>query len=94
VGECFFWYRLTWVVPDKIYRAVKQLCVCVCDYLCEEQGYNCTVAVQLKLIVTNLDIMSKTLCYILMDWSHLRGRRRQLFCQINGQGRLHLLARD
>jgi len=29
VGECFFWYRLTWVVPDKIQRAVKWLCVCV-----------------------------------------------------------------
>jgi len=23
----FFWYRLTWVVPNKIRRAVKQLCV-------------------------------------------------------------------
>jgi len=31
VGECFFWYRLTRVVPDKIHRAVKWLCVlCVC----------------------------------------------------------------
>jgi len=30
VGECFFWYRLTRVVPDKIQRAVKRLCVCVC----------------------------------------------------------------
>jgi len=30
VGECFFWYRLTRVVPDKFQRAVKQLCVCVC----------------------------------------------------------------
>jgi len=29
VGECFFWYRLTWVVPDKFHRAVKRLCVCV-----------------------------------------------------------------
>ena len=28
--ECFFWYRLTRVVPDKIDRAVKLLCVCVC----------------------------------------------------------------
>jgi len=31
VGECFFWYRLTRVVPDKFHRAVKWLCVCVCD---------------------------------------------------------------
>jgi len=29
VGECFFWYRLTRVVPEKIHRAVKRLCVCV-----------------------------------------------------------------
>jgi len=29
VGECFFWYRLTRVVPDKFHRAVKWLCVCV-----------------------------------------------------------------
>jgi len=30
VGECFFWYWLTRVVPDEIHRAVKRLCVCVC----------------------------------------------------------------
>ena len=30
VGECFFWYRLTRVFPDKIQSAVKRLCVCVC----------------------------------------------------------------
>jgi len=30
VRECFFWYRLTRVVPDKFHRAVKRLCVCVC----------------------------------------------------------------
>jgi len=29
VGECFFWYQLTRVVPDKFHRAVKWLCVCV-----------------------------------------------------------------
>ena len=28
VGECFFWYRLTRVFPDKFHRAVKRLCVC------------------------------------------------------------------
>ena len=33
VGECFFWYRLTRVFPDKFHRAVKRLCVCVCDIL-------------------------------------------------------------
>jgi len=31
VGECFFWYRLTRVFPDKFHRAVKRLC-CVCVY--------------------------------------------------------------
>jgi len=31
-----FWYRLTWVIPDKIQRAVKWLCVyvCVCVHAC------------------------------------------------------------
>jgi len=29
-SECFFWYRLTRVVPDNFHRAVKRLCVCVC----------------------------------------------------------------
>jgi len=28
VGECFFWCRLTRVVPDNFHRAVKRLCVC------------------------------------------------------------------
>jgi len=33
VGECFFWYRLTRVFPDKFHRAVKRLCVvCVCEF--------------------------------------------------------------
>jgi len=27
VGECFFWYWLTQVVPDKFQRAIKRLCV-------------------------------------------------------------------
>jgi len=34
LGECFFWYRLTRVVPDTFHRAVKQLCVCVCVCVC------------------------------------------------------------
>jgi len=32
VGECFFWYRLTRVFPDKFHRAVKRLCVCVLSW--------------------------------------------------------------
>jgi len=36
VGECFFWYRLTRVFPDKFHRAVKRLCVdSVRDNTCE-----------------------------------------------------------
>ena len=35
VGECFFWYRLTRVFPDKFHRAVKRLCVCVCTPVVE-----------------------------------------------------------
>jgi len=36
VGGCFFWYRLTRVVPHKIQSAVKWLfvCVCVCECVC------------------------------------------------------------
>jgi len=29
-GKCNFWYQLTRVVPSKVQRAVKWLCVCVC----------------------------------------------------------------
>jgi len=41
VGECFFWYRLTRVFPDKFHRAVKRLCcVCVCVPLEENDNDN------------------------------------------------------
>jgi len=55
VGECFFWYRLTRVVPDNFHRAVKRLCVCVCvsdknmmysflwDAICKLMKWVCTV---------------------------------------------------
>ena len=33
VGECFFWYWLTRVFPDKFHRAVKRL-LCVCQCCC------------------------------------------------------------
>jgi len=29
MAKCTFWYRLTWVVLEKVQRAVKWLCVCV-----------------------------------------------------------------
>jgi len=28
-AKCTFWYQLIQVVPDKVQRAVKRLCVCV-----------------------------------------------------------------
>ena len=32
--KCTFWYQLTRVVPDRVQRAVKWLCVCVCVCVC------------------------------------------------------------
>jgi len=29
MAKCTFWYQLTRVVPDKVQRAAKWLCVCV-----------------------------------------------------------------
>ena len=44
VGECFFWYRLTRVFPDKFQRAVKRLCcVCVCHYISSRSMSCCLV---------------------------------------------------
>jgi len=34
IAKCTFWYQLTRVVPDKVQRAVKWLCVCVCVCVC------------------------------------------------------------
>ena len=47
VGECFFWYRLTRVFPDKFHRAVKRLCVCV---------YEATATLPHQLAVTQVTI--------------------------------------
>jgi len=44
VGECFFWYRPTRVVPDQL-KAVKGLCVCVCV------GYRLTQVVLEKTLL-------------------------------------------
>jgi len=32
-AKCTFWYQLTRVVPDKVQRAVKWLCVCVTAFI-------------------------------------------------------------
>jgi len=50
VGECFFWYRLTRVFPDKFHRAVKRLCVCVCS-----ESTSATVS---KLVVSRANHVS------------------------------------
>jgi len=34
LAKCAFWYQLTWVVPDKVQRAVKWLYVCGAYVLC------------------------------------------------------------
>jgi len=34
MAKCTFWYRLTRdIVPDKVQKAVKLLCVCVCVFV-------------------------------------------------------------
>ena len=38
-GECFFWYRPTWVVPDK--RSLNRCCCVGCDYLWSEVQIVC-----------------------------------------------------
>ena len=30
MAKCTFWYQLTWVVLDRVQRAVKWLCMCNC----------------------------------------------------------------
>jgi len=65
VGECFFWYRLTRVFPDKFHRAVKRLCcVCVCVWwdvkLCSilmVKYWPSTVAVLQILRTVNLTVL-------------------------------------
>jgi len=67
VYVCSFWYRLTRVVPDKIQRAVKWLCVCVCVCVCLSLCLSVTchycieTAEQIKLIFCMQ--VSLNLCY-------------------------------
>jgi len=39
-GECFSWYWLTWIVTDKIQRAVKWSCVLLWPDVVEHFSYN------------------------------------------------------
>ena len=67
VGECFFWYRLTRVFPDKFHRAVKRLCVCVyCVTYALPQSINksqlCFRLVSFKVTDNPLKLRKKTNC--------------------------------
>jgi len=41
MAKCTFWYQLTRVVPDKVLRAVKWLCACVCVYVIVPECFEC-----------------------------------------------------
>jgi len=74
VGECFFWYRLTRVVPDKFHRAVKRLCVCVLPCNAMLMWYmllSCVcfcLCVCLSVCLPHTDIVSK--------WLNLRSHNK------------------
>jgi len=53
VGECFFWYRLTRVVPDNFHRAVKRLCVSVCEMQVNKSLQGVTFSLIEDLIVSS-----------------------------------------
>ena len=53
VGECFFWYWLTLVVPDKVHGAIKRLYVCLC--VCSV----CIIHVALDMALYNLIFVLK-----------------------------------
>ena len=68
VGECFFWYRLTRVFPDKFHRAVKRLCVCVCEFIDKA----------IKIILQQTLIMCYCLqCFYTVGW--VAGRASVLY---------------
>ena len=76
VGECFFWYRLTRVFPDKFHRAVKQLCVCVCALgvyaLLEATAYRCVAEFQQVWLSTEDDSLSRcAVTHLLMTMLNL-----------------------
>jgi len=91
VGECFFWFQLIRVVPDKIQRAVKRLCACVLTKLIQQK-----TAWQ-KMTQTNIDKFERPTERVNfnsehmldltgedMDWSTKCQRTRQRFRQIDG----------
>ena len=61
VGECFFWYWLTRVVPDNFHRAVKRLCVCV-FCLCQNTNFKFHLRLPLLCISIFVPTSKKLLC--------------------------------
>ena len=88
VGECFFWYRLTRVFPDKFNRAVKWLCVCasghhgaVCgwtvisdSYLHCKYSYTATATVQLLSTWYRLVLLILHVIWHYVISGHLHGQ--------------------
>ena len=75
VGECFFWYRLTWVVLDKILRAVKWLCVCVCvwpgDVVVSELGLQLSRSRLPAIPVSDNDVQQVVNTHVLLSPSSI-----------------------
>ena len=65
VGECFFWYRLTRVFPDKFHRAVKRLCVCVLSWT---TYYRLPAVMHYVLLVTCHCHWLVLLLHVLLIW--------------------------
>jgi len=75
MGECFFWYWLTRVVPDKIQRAVKQLCVCACVRACMCKML--TVTTHMKLAPYRWVTLAHCTCMHCQTWAQSRWPYRQ-----------------
>jgi len=68
VGECFFWYRLTRVFPDKFHRAVKRLCVVLSRKLSVEvlnYGFKVIMLVKEQLDCTPICLLTCIVVFIL-----------------------------
>jgi len=69
VAKCTFWYQLTWVVPEKVQRAVKWLSVWVC--VCVFSGINRVSWYQKKHSLTHTypEHQSSFISFLHLLWS-------------------------
>ena len=74
VGECFFWYRLTRVVPDKIHRAVKRLCVWV--YSIFSTSHQIVAVKTVSKMICFVSVSGTTLDLTINWWLHWMCRKR------------------